>query len=343
MGTYVCEVTNPAVPGVVLPTNDKRVRAAATLSGKVMVDNTKPVSVGTILLFHINPVGTAYDTTAIKTLNNDGSYVFNQVVLDDYQLLSKPDAKQYSGYLPTYYDGKLFWEEADTVSVQNSMSNLNITVQAIPVPSTGTGSITGTVEEDVADARQNRVEGKRVVAGAEVSARRETAATRIEATTYVLAATTYTDANGQFTLPNLTPGTYLFNIQYPGFPMDASSAINITIGDQPSNKQVVISALVTGGKIVVTPIKITGVETDIAISAYPNPTKERLLISSNENALTVSQLEIHDMNGRTISLPVVTQKNGLEVDVRTLTRGLYILTILDSSGSALYSAKVSVE
>jgi photosystem II stability/assembly factor-like uncharacterized protein len=76
---------------------------------------------------------------------------------------------------------------------------------------------------------------------------------------------------------------------------------------------------------------------------YPNPTTGCLIIASNEFDVTASQWQIFDLAGRVMSVDFVSLGNGqIELDGGQLAEGIYILTILTSSGDYLSSGFVIV-
>lgn len=328
MGTYVCQVTNPAVPSLTLKTNNKRVRAVATLSGQFILPDNTAINKGDIILFKVTPVG-AYDTTFVKPVSADGTYVLDKVVLDDYVLLGKADTIAFPGILPTYYSSIIFWEQADTLQVQGNRIGLNIVAVAKPTPSKGEGSISGTLE-DIGNSVHSggRVEAARRIAGAGVSASRSQSSGRTQANKYILTAYTVTDENGAFILGQLPTGSYRLNVQYPGFPMDTTSFINFTIGSEPSTKEVIVDAQVDGNKIVVHLLKITGTEgADNRFTLYPNPTRYILSIELNQ-PLEDGAYSISNAQGQTIKSGILNPSGANAIDVSSLSPGIYIVQLL---------------
>ena len=325
MGTYVCQITNPAVPALTLQTNSKRVRAVATLSGKFSLPDSTAINRANMLLFKINLVG-KYDTLANKPISADGTFLLDKVVLDDYELLGKPDTIAFPTALPTYYKSTVFWEVADTLSIQGNRTGLDIFAVTKPTPPKGNGSISGTLEEG--GSSSGREEGKHRVAGAGVSASRAEGAGRTQTTKYILVEYTQTNQNGEFLLDHLLTGGYRLNVQYPGYPMDTTSFINFSIGSLPSDKQVIVDASVTSNKIVVTLLKITGLEEgDHRFSIYPNPTKIAFNIDLNESMDNVEYM-ISTTQGQTIKTGKLTQAGPNRIDVSTLSAGVYLVDLV---------------
>jgi hypothetical protein len=224
--------------------------------------------------------------------------------------------------------------------LNDNAPNTNITAQVIPALPTGNGDISGTVDQDLPGGRTLK---RTSVASAEVSARRAQSTGRGEAVIYKIVRVTFTDDAGQFVLDQLDTGTYLFNVQYPGYPMDQSSFINIHVGSRPSDREVIVEALVKNNKITVTQIHITEVESSARIDAYPNPTREKLIVTSEDLVIQKCSVQMTDAAGRSIQTKTVKTPGSVEMDVSSLAKGLYILLIHDASGQKRYSAKVIIE
>jgi len=346
MGTYVCQVTNPAVPSLTLQTNTQRVRAIAALSGNFMEPDSTAITKANILLLKVNLIG-SYDTTFVKPIGTDGTFILNKVVLDDYVLLGKPDTTAFPKTLPSYYRSTIFWEQADTLEVQGNRSGLTIVDVTKPSPPKGKGSISGTLEDDgssVSGGRMYPIGGRlkavKRVAGAGVSASRAEGTGRTTGAG-VLVAYTVTDQNGAFTLTGLPTGNFQLNIQYPGYPMDTASFINFSIGSSPATNQVIVNATVSGNKIVVHLVKITGIEPDERFSVYPNPTKATFNIDLDGTIDNV-EYRISTVQGQPVKTGGLNSLGPNSIDVSSLASGIYIVKLLQQ-GQTIKSFKIVKE
>jgi hypothetical protein len=274
MGDYISEVTNPKLPNLTLKSTLQRTRAYATIGGKLFYQTNVPATKGDVTLFLVTTE--AFENLGTKAVANDGSFSFEKVVLDDYQLRGFADTLTHARSLPTYYKNTIFWEEADTIDVSNNLANLDITSQLEPLPPTGIGSISGFLEEDDGTGR---VKKPKRVSNAGVSARRVENTGRGKEEILTLVAYVFTDQNGEFNLPTLPTGTYRLNIQYPGYPMDETSFITIQIGTALQS-QVAVAAHVEGGKINVKKLIITGFaeNQDYKVQVFPNPAVDYIKI-----------------------------------------------------------------
>lgn len=343
MGDYVAEITNPNVPGLTLTTAVQRVLATATLSGRLLVAPTTPANAGTMSLFRIAPLG-GFDTTAIKSINNDGTYTIEKVVLDDYILLGFADTLLHKDALPTYFTKTIFWEEADTLKVEDNFPNLDIISEFKPTGIlAGQGEISGFFFEDIPDNPGGRTLRNARIKSAGASLRRSAKTGKPQEETLTLIAYVFTNDQGEFVFSKLEPGEYLLNIQTPGIPMDTTSFIRIILGSDLFSRSAGVEAEKTDEKIVVRQLIITGLEeTDIPLLAYPNPTHDYLFIKSKLGASGRLAPGIFDLKGGEINLrkEFLEEDDAWQLDVSRLPVGQYIVEARE--GNRRFSFKIIV-
>ncbi|HEU5289607.1 MAG TPA: T9SS type A sorting domain-containing protein [Cyclobacteriaceae bacterium] len=324
MGTYVLEITNPLVPGLVLTSSNQRILATADISGTLFVSTTAPATAGKMQLLKVTSTG-SYDTTRIQNLNSNGTYLFDNVVLDDYIVNGYADTIVHKKAIPTYYENTIFWEEADTLFVEDNITGLDIYSEFKPDPPTaGQGEINGTLYiGDEPDGRTSKVRAQKATA---VAVRRAEGSGKGLATVYRLIGYIFTDEEGEFDFTKLETGLYRLNIQYPGYPMDTNSYIDITIGSTLFDRQVGVEAEVTHGKIEVKKLVITGWEEEAhAFTAYPNPTADYLFVKGA--GVGNSRPHLTDATGRKVIVPTDWNNQDVrwELNIRNLQRGVYFL------------------
>lgn len=339
MGTYVARVTNPAVTGLTLQTAPQHVLATASITGAFMMDESTPVEEGTLTLLKITE--SKYDTTAIVEPLADGSYTFGHVVLADYKIVGFADTNVYETALPTYYTNTIYWEKADTLFLEADESNLTITSQEEPTPSSGNGLITGTLEEPEEEDAGGRTKANKRVGRAGVAARRVEGGGRDKEVDPDLISYTFTNDDGEFELPNLPAGTYDLNIQYPGYPMDETSDVQITI-DNALLSQVDVRAVVQEGKINVRKINITNIyeRADYKVSIFPNPATDRLKVGFTTESKG-RLLRIMDVNGNVLIKQAASHREN-KVDLQSLATGIYFMSIEDN-GAKMKTVKILIE
>lgn len=337
MGTYVVEVTNSNLPGLLLRSVAQRSTAYANVGGKLMINPTTNATEGSVTLFRITTE--AFDTVAVADVQNDGIYTFSQVVLDDYQLLGFADTLVHNRAIPTYYKNTIFWEEADTLYLEDNINDLTITSQLKPGPPSGRGSISGFLEEELEEG--GRMKKPARVSNAGVSARRVENTGRGKKEILTLVAYVFTDEDGEFSMPNLPTGEYRLNIQYPGYPMDEKSFINIPIGTALQS-QVSVEAHVIEGKINVRKLIITGYDDTehYDVQVFPNPAVDFVKLNFGE-ASTGRSVVLTDMGGRNL-LSTTAESKEATVNVQQLKSGIYLLRI-QQNGLSVKTLKLSIE
>jgi hypothetical protein len=189
------------VPGLTLKSAAHTVLASTDLSGKLFIEANVPATKGQITLFRVTN-SNGYDTIKVIQVKNDGTFQFKKVVLDNYQILGYADIETYDRALPTYYKKTILWEEADVLSVDAPLVDLNIISELKPGPPSGKGIISGFVEED--DGTGNgRTKKPQRVSSAGVSARRVENTGRGKEEKLTLVAYVFTNQNGEFEITNL--------------------------------------------------------------------------------------------------------------------------------------------
>jgi Leucine-rich repeat (LRR) protein len=338
MGDYSCEITNKSVPGLTLKSLVQTVLAVTTISGKLLTAANVPATKGTVKLFRITKTG-GYDTLSVRKTGKDGAYNFAKVVLDNYQILGFADTLTHPGALPTFYKKTIFWEEADTVVVDNSRNDLDIISAFKPGTSPGgKGIISGVVLEANSSGRTKVA---RRVNDAGVCARRVENNGRGQKETLTLVAYVFTNANGEFEITNLPVGTYRLNIQYPGYPMDDKSFVTVPIGTALQS-QVQVEATVDKGKITVRQLIVTESWNAEGYSAevFPNPSSSFIRIRFASTSVSRA-INLTDNTGRQIKNIKANDTETL-MDVQALPAGNYLLSISEN-GSIVKTMHVVIE
>jgi hypothetical protein len=339
MGSYIAEVSNPKLPALILKSALQTKLAYVTIDGKLFAEPTVAATKGAITLLKVKPL--AFDTIAKVNVAGNGSYFFDKVILDDYEIVGFADTLTYNRALPTYYKNTIFWEEADTIFLTNNLSNIDITSGLEPSASSGRGIISGYLEEDDGSGRLSEEQRAKRVAGAGASVRRVEQVGRGQEEKLTLVAYVYTDENGEFALPNLPTGEYRLNLQYPGYPMDPNSFITIPIGSGLQS-QVNIQANVVNGKINVKKLIITGVleHEQYSVNLFPNPAVEFVKVQF-KNESSSRTIGLFDERGNLI-VSNSAQRMETTIDVSEFAKGFYVLRIKEKDTPAR-TFKLSVE
>ncbi|HYG03557.1 MAG TPA: T9SS type A sorting domain-containing protein [Chryseosolibacter sp.] len=325
VGSYMAEVSNSVVPNLTITTAPIDVVGVADIEGRLMISSTQAANAGDITLLRVMQ-SDGYDTVATTTVNNEGQFLFEAAPLYDYQLLGLADRTEYPLALPTYYTNTLYWEEADTIFLEADTSGFDIVTQMEPPqPPQGAGLIMGVLYEDDGTGEGGRTKAKKRVAGAGVSARRVEGSGRGQEE-LTLVDYQFTNDQGEFFFTELPEGTFRLNVQYPGYPMDETSDIDVVVGTALESEKNV-EATVEEGKIIVRELIITDITKDsrYAVDMYPNPASEIVTIEfikvSDHRATTIT-----DMQGRTL-FKKETGAIKHEFNVGSLAKGVYVITV----------------
>ncbi len=336
MGTFVTEITSDVITDLTLQTEPHSVFAVTKISGQLLVEG-EGAKGGIMRLLRVTQTG-GYDTLKVTSVNAlDGTYFMEKVILDTYQLVGFADTLEHERALPTYYNNTLYWEEADELIVEGEILGLNIESILEPTEEpAGTGLIDGYVVEDDGNGR---VKTPKRVSNAGASVRREEGSGRGKEV-LTLVAYKFTNEDGEFSFENLEPGTYKLNIQYPGYPMDESSYIDITIGEGLEGHKRA-EASVEDGKIVVRQLIITGVweKEGYTVEVYPNPSSEFINFRFTTES-TSRDLQLLDVKGSGLVHQPANSKE-VSMDVRSLKPGMYFISV-EENGKKVKTLRVEV-
>lgn len=351
MGAYHVEVTNSLVPNLIISSYPDDIMAEASVSGVVSDDAGNIVQGnGEVILMAIRASG-AYDTLETPAvIQSDGSYLFEDVLLQDYIAIAVTDTVVYPNLLPTYYAQSIFWEEADTLFLETNTGDVNFAmVTFVEEPLGGEGIISGYVDELI-ESLGGRIAARKRVKNANVSVRRGRRSGKKKLVDHSrmledleLVSKAKTNENGEFSFTQLTDDIYYLNVQYPGYPMDETSFIEIPIGNVTGGRvvahkdQVEVEALVAEGKITVTQINVTHVYADELFSdilVYPNPASTHVNIDLSAYSSDF-KVELYAPSGKLISRRESASEI-VNLELHNLQKGMYYLRIF--SGEKLASS-----
>ncbi|HNP19116.1 MAG TPA: carboxypeptidase regulatory-like domain-containing protein [Fulvivirga sp.] len=304
-------------------------------SGLITTSANQPVNNGEVLLFEINQEGAAFDTLK-TTLNSAGAFTFSNIVIGDYLALGKPNAGDFPTQLPTYYERIDLWEEADTLFIDTTNPSFNIKLLEKPKEETGVGMVAGVIEEELDQGNSGgRIEARERVRRVGVSMRRGRRTSRKEGIVYDLVSYVETNDNGEFSFEGLPPGDYRINIQYPGYPMDTLTNVDLSI-EENKNNAYNLAALVDQGKISVTILSTTGLLNELVrnVSVYPNPAVENINIEFNKdiNLSGMVGIDVISTKGELVyhqqfDSKAINQSNKISIPVSIYETGTYILQV----------------
>ena len=343
MGNYRLEVSNTLLTDEVMETPNQRLLAFGTVAGQVTNDGT-PIENGRMFLFRVQ--ARRYDSLGPISLQPEGLYRFDSVILGNFVAVALPNKSVYPNALRTWYGDVLFWQDADTIRLRSHEDSVNIDVLGTPPATNGSFRLGGVVEEEVADST-GRIERKRRVGGATVTISREIDQGRTLETEYEVIAVTETDEEGNFEFAFLPASTYRLNVQFPGVPMDESTQIDITVGSSETDSAVSVTATVLeqGIQVSIDQVEGFGPKRDsFPILVYPNPTTSYLNVVLGKQIEGEVLLQVQDLNGRTMrslqTRPDFNQQ--LRINLGEMPPGMYLLRVEQVETGAVRTTQIRI-
>jgi PKD repeat protein len=291
-----------------------KVTGVNTLTGIVMAGNAL-ADKGVVWL--ISPDNIYNSETKIDSL---GAYTFSGVPAGSYYIYAMltPGSSHFFDYMPTYYKSSVTWQGATVIAT----SEPNAWYPIILVPSInssqGNASINGNVNWTDAS-------------GIPMSPANNVALVLYNSTGEPVAYTF-----------SANDGTYQFNnLPYGKYTLSAEMA-----GKNNQNVELVLSqdSSVTNINFVVDQeaINASGIDSKKskteAGNVYPNPVSETLNLDLNDAASRKAEVEIIDMQGRTLHYETIGLpggKNHISLSTGFLTKGVYLLRIRSGSNAPL--------
>ena len=357
IGIYTCEITNSVVTDLTLYTGQFRLSVGARIRGTVLDQDGSPVTPVRVRAFKVT--AGAYDTLRFEdaggtlrdyvTVDNNGDYDMKDVELAEYVLLAEARGGQADDFFTTYFINEEFWDETDTLVHRGDTTGVDITLVAVPTPTTGPGVVMGVLEEEFDDG--GRLERRRRVRRGRVRLRRARVSGRELQEEFDIAADTETDDDGAFEFTDLLVGDYNIKIDIPGVPMDEELDLDFFVGP---NTPVELEAVIEDGMITINNITeeagVTGIfAKDFGyLEIYPNPAGDKIQLVLENLNLRDFRITLTDLTGRVMFSEniegVAALREQVEMDINHLNQGVYILNIFDMANlkTAVKSARLLV-
>jgi hypothetical protein len=250
----------------------------------------------------------------------NGDYVFDSIPAGTWTVKAalSPFSNNYSTTMPTYYVQGLMWNQATYFVLPN------ITTAAIYRDITlingvnlgGPGFIGGNVSQGANKTNGASIEGVHV---------------------YLLNASgtplkmSLSDVNGDYSFSNLPYGSYQIMADMLN---RVPTPINVTLS--PTNQRA------DGVNIIANSNSVTAISGELAVTSlkmFPNPVQNILNITLNADRDMNLTARILDLQGRTIqsvSRTVAQGNDRLELDLSSLTPGIYMLNLNDGAGQKTF-------
>ena len=277
------------------------------ISGKIMRENLTTLSTGFVHLYGKNQSGRYFLYSSVP-IENDGTYLFTQVLDDQYVIKAEPDVSENA--LPTYYGNTEFWDSATTVSITNNMPVVDIDIIVIPMGvMNGNSVIYGRVLEDDGEKAIDPV------VNADVYIQKSE-----QDDIWQTTAKTTTNSNGEYEFRNLPTGKYRVKLDIPGLDVNPSDTVRLYGNDSAD-----IDIIIPKDGVNVRNFK------EKTIKIYPNPTTGKFTIENGE--LQIKNIEIYNIIGHLVFTNVsqMSQPSPLSqetiIDISSLPNGLYFLKI----------------
>ncbi|MFY0608652.1 MAG: VCBS repeat-containing protein [Cyclobacteriaceae bacterium] len=354
MGTYRVDITHPDVPGLTITSRNRNILASTDVFGTAFADGSNTLLTdGEVILFRKTPEG-PYVAEDTVLLDGGGEYAFQNVVLGDFIVLTKPDRTVFENTIATYYEQADLFENATVLEVRNRVEGIDIQMVFYeePEPEPTGADFDGLVESEFEDDFEQdeegsgRVSARRKVKKAGCSMRRFVRSGRPEEDVYELYAYVESDDEGRFNFVDIEEGKYRLNIQYPGVPMDPDSEIEFIVGGDKENQQFSLVATITEDGIVVDAEEVLYTMKPYIkdINLFPNPTDEvmvaEFLVYRKLNDL---KMEIHDVRGvKLFEIPLAHRMGPqvTKVDLSEYKSGVYFMVFTDEAGTFRQQLKI---
>lgn len=312
---------------------------SASLSGIVVDVNAAAINNGDVKLFTINPFANKYDTAAVQQLEGSNSFDFQNLILGDYIILANPAKTTYPDLIPTYLGNTIDWELADTLRLQQNISEVRIEVEKLPTPPNEpqVGFVSGFFEEeyDDADSSLRQILPRKRISGTGVSVRRlgnsnRNSSLRLLQEDTELIAYTITNENGEYEIPDLPEGEYAIRFEYPGVLTDETSDVYFTVEDGVS-ESFQVDAKVENGKIVITNNTVVLANeklNDLTISLFPNPADNYLTVGLSYSIGDLT-LRMIDLKGRIVLESTISNTDN-RIYIGDLEQGIYVVNLTNN-------------
>jgi len=249
-------------------------------------------------------------------LSNNGWYEFQNLMPDAYIVLAIPMDSSLTGYVPTYHDSALFWNNATIVNL-SANATANIHLQSVST-TTGPGTIGGTIVWNSAATKCVGFTSPLVKAAGDV-------AVILTDENDQLQQFTASNADGSFQITDLPYGNYVMHIEIPGLYVEPFA---FTLDENNANLNGFVVDVDFGT------IVLLGVDDFSAASmirAYPNPVSDVLTLSIPESLSMPESVQIFDAMGKLIDR-VHPQQSSVSIQTSNWQSGLYYLQIHLSDG-----------
>lgn len=206
-GFYELNATHPDAPLLTLTSERVTLYGEADITGTVSAQ-------AQVDLYRV--LSGPYFLTATAATNEAGDYSFSGLILGEFMMLARPNLTVSPGSTHTYYGNTNNWTTADTIFLNQTSSNLDITLLGAPSPPQITEGVAVSGNVTVSGIEAN-LENLAVNLNKSINSIQEP---------YIYVST---DADGLFDFGLLDAGAYQLDVQYPGILMDETSSAEFEV------------------------------------------------------------------------------------------------------------------
>lgn len=282
-----------------------------SISGKAIAGN-EVVQSGSAILY-AKDFKKALNAT---TLNNDGTFVFDNLIKGEYTVYIIPDIEQYKNYLPTFYVNKVHYKRADYVSLTKNINELSIQLRPFNRP-VGNGKIYGNIFFESTGLKDTVM--------AENSMNKVKVLTEVNFATnlpVILYNTndepvdwTLTDENGNYAFENIAIDSY--KVVSETAAAEAEIPVALTVENAVVNADMILKSTENSTELQIPKLDV--------INIYPNPVLDMLTINLNE----AQEVNIFNAVGQ-LSLKKQLNSGSNVLDISEISKGVYFVKIGNS-------------
>jgi len=277
------------------------------LYGQVFAGNF-PVLHGLAMIFSDDTIPGGMPFFAMSPLDSAGVYYFPYVPNGQFIIWALP-FDSLGGYLPTFYQHALFWEQATKITLGNPQNPYNINLIHATNGPTGSGGINGHVNiQGLKSATPNQIamlltdEQGNVIGFRRVS------------------------SSGTFDFSNMAYGTYFLKPELANTPSDLVKVV------LSATNPVAVVNMTYNGTSILGVGEVSAVE---SFTAYPNPAKDALNLDIKMVSSANATIEIYSFTGQKVlnrDLSLTKGVNTISLDMSLMNSGLYTLRITSTEG-----------
>lgn len=302
------------------------------IAGTVTDSVGAPVTAGKMMLYREHSNFAKDDVLDTAAIMSDGSYRFDSIPLGQYRVAARADEAVYPNSLTTYTGNEDDWENAEVITTNGDMDNVDITL-SYTAGNTGNSTVSGNVLfNSIAVSAINKTAGD-PIPGIDVSLE------QIPDGGIQYQTETETQLGGEFFFEDIAPGSYVVWVEVPGMPMCSTSTFTLEPGQAASDVdfQADQDQVCPVGEAVIS--GVTELPNDVK-SIFPNPFNEQLIVEFKAESNT-KQIKFVDALGNLIAIHHVRQGDtAINYSTSHLPSGMYFVQFFGQHQEITSTVKV---